>query len=143
MITRTSHLLMDKRRLLFQIEPTIDTQTDRQAEKKVKEYEEKSFARRSLVFISTGRAAKFEPGARKMSATLKTRERRANGLLTASKVFERDCRKHLSKKPLWQQKQQRTGDATKRAFTNNASTVHVDYNSWYISLPSLQNNNMK
>ena len=43
----------------------------------------------------------------------------------------------------WQQKQQRTGDATKRAFTNNASTVHVDYNSWYISLPSLQNNNMK
>lgn len=24
---------MDKRRLLFQIEPTIDTQTDRQAEK--------------------------------------------------------------------------------------------------------------
>ena len=88
------------------------------------------------MFISTGQAAKVEPGARKMSATLKTRERRANGLLTAAKVFERDCRKHLSKKPLWQQKQQRTGDATKRAFMGNASTVHVDYNSWYISLPS-------
>ena len=33
MITLTSHLSMDKRRLLFQIEPTADTRTDRQAEK--------------------------------------------------------------------------------------------------------------
>jgi len=68
--------------------------------KKVIEYEEKSFAGRSLVFISTRGAAKVEPGARKMSATLKTRERRANGLPTAAKVFERDCRKHLNQKTI-------------------------------------------
>ena len=32
-ITLTSHLSMDKRHLLFQIEPTVDTRRDRQAER--------------------------------------------------------------------------------------------------------------